>query len=70
MLGKIITRWYIVSAIREHEKNRKKILKDAGHPGVDTDWNTYVEENDTIWHLAACEYRCAERLKKILEQYK
>lgn len=56
-------------AIRYHEDMRKNIMYARGIPGKEITWTTFVEHQDDLWHRAAAEYRCAERIKKLLNKY-
>lgn len=64
----ICGRYRLKQAIKYHEQMRQTIMYARGYPGRAIGWNTFVEEHDELWHRAACEYRCAERLKKILDK--
>lgn len=70
MLRNYIARCILSRAIKAHENNRWSIAHSTGYPGVDIGWQEYVENTpDIIWHLVSCEYRCIERLKKLLIKY-
>lgn len=71
MLKKWIARYRLNRAIRYHEDKRWLLTHTEGYPGINISWTDYVEKTpDYMWHLVGCEYRCAERLKKLLTKYK
>lgn len=56
-------------AISYHEQKRRNIIYARGTPGEAITWTTFVEDHDDLWLQAAAEYRCAERIKKLLNKY-
>ncbi len=71
MLKRVVARSILERAIKAHEDKRWVLAHTFGYPGRDITWTDYVEQTpDHIWHLIACEYRCCERLKKLLDKYK
>jgi len=66
---KWIARIKLKMAISYHKRVRANIIYERGTPGEDISWNSFVENQDDLWHKAACEYRCIERIKKLLNEY-
>lgn len=44
---------------------RRGVMYARGIPEA-IGWEVFVEKHDDLWHIAGCYYRCAQRMKKLM----
>ncbi len=66
---KFIARMKLKRAIAHHEQMRSCLMYARGYPHTPAEWNMHVEQDDELWNRASAEYRCSERIKKLLNKY-